>query len=114
MAMSDHFIAWYHSMLGAPAVLLPPVNVDVPYVAQDGGLLTCTMGNWEGEPTMYAYQWKRDGVGVGTGSTSYVVAPEDIGTTVTCVVTASNAAGATTAPSSNGVVVADPAPAGET
>lgn len=84
----------------------PPVNVDVPHVLQDSDTLTCTMGNWEGEPTAYEYQWIRDDdTVIGTGA-SYLVTPDDIGTTVVCIVTASNAAGATEAPPSNGVVVA--------
>ena len=45
----------------AYAAMEPPVNVDVPYVAQEGSVLTCTMGNWEGEPSHYAYQWRVDG-----------------------------------------------------
>lgn len=83
-----------------------PVNVDVPYVEQQGTSLSCTMGNWQGVPDAYAYQWKRDGTtDIGTNAATYAVAPEDIGTTVTCIVTATNAIGSTTAPPSNGVIV---------
>jgi hypothetical protein len=86
-----------------------PVNRDVPYAEQLAGELRCTMGNWEGEPDQYEYAWHRDGTFVtsGTGS-SYAVMTEDVGTTFTCVVTATNAQGATVAPPSNGVVVAAP------
>lgn len=92
---------------GAPPAVEAPVNVDVPYVGGVGilgGTLTCTMGNWEGEPTTYAYQWKSDAADVGTGAASYVVADTDVGHSITCVVTATNAAGSTTAPPSNAVV----------
>lgn len=88
-----------------PAPPGPPVNVDVPAVTQTGATLNCTTGNWTGEPTSYAYQWQIMGVDVGTNSSSYAVQSGDIGETAVCVVTASNAAGSTTAPPSVGVVV---------
>jgi hypothetical protein len=91
----------------APATA-PPVNVDVPYVQQVGDHMTCTMGNWQGEPTSYAYQWKRDGTNIGTGAAQYTVTGADVGKTFTCVVTATNALGSTAAPPSNGVVAAAP------
>jgi uncharacterized membrane protein len=78
--------------------------VDVPYVAGGGAIgetLTCTMGNWEGAPTSYAYEWSTGGTG-----NSYVVAESDAGSTITCVVTATNGAGSTVAPPSNPVVIA--------
>jgi hypothetical protein len=95
--------------LPPPAATIPPVNVDVPYVGQSGDTLTCTMGNWQGEPTAYAYQWKIDGTNVSGNASSYSVQAGDIGKTATCVVTATNAAGSATAPPSNGVTIADPA-----
>jgi hypothetical protein len=84
----------------------PPVNVDVPYVAQDGDVLSCTMGNWTGEPVGYAYQWTLDGVAAGGDDPTLTVTADDIGKTAVCVVTASNAAGATEAPPSNEITVA--------
>ena len=85
-----------------------PVNVDVPHVQQQDGTLTCTMGNWEGEPTSYAYQWQRDGEDVGDGSPEYVLVDGDAGKSFVCVVTATNAAGSTTAPPSVAVEATDP------
>jgi hypothetical protein len=83
-----------------------PVNVDVPFVDQAGSELRCTMGNWTGEPTAYVYQWKMDGTDIpGDGATLPVTAA-DTGHSATCVVTAENAHGSTTAPPSNAVVVA--------
>jgi hypothetical protein len=64
------------------------------------------MGNWTGEPDTYAYQWKLDGVNVGTDAANYVVHANEAGQTATCVVTATNAAGSTAAPPSVDVVVA--------
>lgn len=85
-----------------------PVVVDVPHVSGAGMVgeaLNCTMGNWEGEPTSYVYQWKADGVtNLGTGP-DYVVADTDVGHSITCVVTASNAGGSAEAPPSNAVAV---------
>jgi hypothetical protein len=86
----------------------PPGNVDVPHVSQAGDKLTCTMGNWTGTPTTYAYQWKLDGGDVGTDSATHTVTAGDAGKSATCVVSASNAIGSTTAPPSNAVVVTDP------
>jgi len=86
----------------------PPGNVDVPHVSQAGDKLTCTMGNWTGTPTTYAYQWKLDGGDVGTDSATHTVTAGDAGKSATCVVSASNAIGSTTAPPSNSVVVTDP------
>lgn len=113
-AQADEFKEQAHLGAGGeeppPAATTPPSNVDVPLVTGDGTVgatLNCTMGNWDGEPTGYAYQWKRDGTTdlAGTGNT-YVVAAADAGTSISCVVTASNDAGATVAPPSNAVAIA--------
>jgi hypothetical protein len=99
-----------------PGPLAPPRNVDVPHVDGDGSVgatLTCTEGNWDGEPTSYAYEWKRDAIEdiAGTGNT-YLVAGADAGASISCVVTAANDAGSTVAPPSNAVAIA--AAGGET
>jgi hypothetical protein len=95
------------SVLGGGADA-PPINIDVPYASQQGDLVNCTMGNWTGEPSGYAYQWQSDGVDVGE-DTPYTVTADDAGKTFTCIVTATNAAGSTAAPPSNGVVIVAPA-----
>jgi hypothetical protein len=85
----------------------PPVNVDVPYVSVAGATASCTMGNWRGEPTEYAYAWQRDGVAIaGATSATYAVKPDDSGHSLACVVSATNALGTTAAPMSNAVLVA--------
>jgi hypothetical protein len=86
-----------------------PVNRDVPHVSQSGDTLNCTMGNWEGEPTSYGYQWRLDGSLAGTDAATYTAQASDVGKTATCVVTATNAHGSTAAPPSNEVTIADPA-----
>jgi hypothetical protein len=90
----------------APPPTDPPANIDVPHVSQAGAVLTCTMGNWSGTPTAYAYAWQLDGAPIGTDAATYDVQAADVGLTATCVVTATNAAGSTAAPPSVGVVVA--------
>jgi hypothetical protein len=85
-----------------------PTNVDIPFVSGTGDVglsLHSTMGNWTGEPTGYVGKWMSDGtVEVGTGA-DYVVADTDVGHSLTCVVTATNALGEGTAPPSNAIVV---------
>jgi hypothetical protein len=92
-----------------PAPTAPPVNVDVPHVTQSGDVLDCTMGNWDGTPTTYAYAWTLDGAPAGTDSATHTITSAEAGQTAVCTVTATNAAGSTAAPPSVGVVVADPA-----
>ena len=71
-----------------------------------GQTLNCTMGNWTGEPTSYAYAWQAGlGVAVGTDAPDYTVAAADAGTSIVCVVTATNAHGSTAAPPSNAVPI---------
>jgi hypothetical protein len=95
--------------LSAIEARLIPAIIDVPYVGGDpsvGGTLNCTMGNWTGQPTSYAYQWKSDATAdVGTGENTYLVADTDAGHSLSCVVTATNGAGTTAAPPSNAVPV---------
>jgi hypothetical protein len=85
--------------------LAAPRNLTVPAVIQNGDMLHCTMGEWTGHPTAYAYQWQIDGVDAGTSSPDYD-ASADGGKSATCVVSATNAAGTGTAPPSDAVVIA--------
>lgn len=87
-----------------------PSVVDVPHVSGTpavGEALNCTMGNWNGEPSSYAYQWQNDGTDIaGSISDTYLIAAGDAGHSLACVVTATNAIGSTAAPPSNPVSVA--------
>jgi hypothetical protein len=87
-----------------PMALAPPENVDIPSLQGTGAVgdtLTITMGNWNYEPTNYTAQWLRGGaIQVGT-ETTYVVQASDVGQNISCVVTAENSMGFTTAPPSN-------------
>jgi len=99
---------------------ITPVNTVAPAVsgtAQVGQTLSTTNGTWSGSPTSYGYQWQRDnsGGGVysnigGATSSSYTLVSADLGCNVRCVVTATNAAGSTSANSNAvGPVAAAPA-----
>lgn len=82
-----------------------PTVVDVPYVSANGQQANCTMGNWKGEPTSYAYAWQRDGEPIsGATSADYTMVSADSGEPIGCIVTATNGIGSTTAPLSNTVV----------
>ena len=83
-----------------------PANTTVPAVTQTGTTLTCTQGEWSGEPTSYAYAWKLDDAAAGSDAATYDVQAGDVGKSATCTVTATNAAGSAAAPPSVGVVVA--------
>ena len=87
-----------------------PVNTTVPAVmpmtANVGDALSCTMGEWTGEPDSYTYSWRHAGndAEIATGD-SYTLVAGDAGTSVQCVVTATNSAGSTAASASNAVEV---------
>jgi hypothetical protein len=92
-----------------PTTPAAPVCIDVPYASGAGtaaSTLNCTMGNWGNEPSSYAYQWMSGSAEVGDGTSSYLVAESDAGKSVTCIVTATNAGGATGAPPSNAIAIA--------
>ena len=72
-----------------------PVVIDVPYAEQQGAALTCTMGNWDGQPDQYEYQWRLNGIDMPGEGNTLPVTTADAGKTAICVVTASNATGST-------------------
>jgi hypothetical protein len=83
----------------------PPVNTVAPVAsfAVDGSLgdvASVTNGTWNGAPTGYTYQWRRNNTNIGgaTAATHTIVAL-DSGNDLSCNVTATNAGGPTTAPS---------------
>src|SRR5581483_8122848 len=80
-----------------------PSNTSAPTISGtpvDGQTLTASPGTWSGtQPISYAYQWQRCNAGgtacvdlAGAQSSTYVVAPADVGGTLRVAVTASNAA----------------------
>ncbi len=97
-----------------------PTNTSLPVVsglAQEGQTLGATTGTWSGNPSSYAYQWRRCDVngancadiGGATGTT-YLVAGGDVGSRIRIDVTATNANGSTTAASATTQVVTPPPP----
>jgi hypothetical protein len=97
------------SAAGAPISTSPPTITGTPQVGQT---LTAGTGSWTGSPTSFALQWQRCNAG-GTGcadvagatATTYVLGTADAGATIRVVVTATNAAGTTSAASAaTGVV----------
>jgi hypothetical protein len=91
----------------------PPANTGLPQIsgpAQAGQTLSCSPGSWTGAPTSYSYAWSRGGTPVaGATSQAYGLTAADVGSAITCTVTASNPDGATAATSApTGTVVAAP------
>lgn len=75
-----------------------------------GSVLSCSQGSWNNNPASVAYKWLRNGSAVAgqTGNT-YTVQSADVGTGISCEVTATNAAGST-AVASNTLEIPKPAP----
>jgi hypothetical protein len=90
-----------------------PVNTVAPSVSGTVGVnstLTASPGTWTGDPTpTFSYQWQRgtSNISGATGST-YTAQLADIGSTLRCVVTATNIAGAVSANSANSSSVPEP------
>jgi hypothetical protein len=90
---------------GADPNLLPPplpVNLtgpSIPATAIEGDALTCHPGDWRYHPS-FAFQWLRDGQPIdGATAATYAAAAADVGHSLTCRVSASNAGGGATADS---------------
>jgi hypothetical protein len=96
-------------MRGSGISVVAPVNTVAPVIsgtARVGQTLSTTNGTFTGTaPLVYTYQWKRDGVSIG-GATigTYLLVVADAGKTITCAVTATNAAGSASA-TSNGLAI---------
>jgi len=81
-----------------------PVNTVAPALsgtAQEGQTLTCSTGTWTGNPTpTYTYQWKRNNSNIGSATNStYTLVTADVGQSIKCTVTATNAISAVNADS---------------
>jgi len=85
---------------------LAPVNTAAPTIsgtATIGSTLTVSAGTWTGVPTpTFGYQWQRGTTNIsGATSTTYVVQLSDVGNTIRCVVTGTNAVGSASANTAN-------------
>ena len=103
----------YVSRVAPPVVGSTPVIGGTPAV---GHTLTCSPGTWV-DAESFAYQWRRDGLAIaGAASATYVVQTADAGHQLSCIVTASNDGGSTSATSASVSVPvqvpATPAPSG--
>jgi GH25 family lysozyme M1 (1,4-beta-N-acetylmuramidase) len=93
-----------------------PTNVGAPAVhgiLQVGQKLTSTAGTWTGSPTKFAYRWQRcDSSGLNCSAiarashAAYTATPDDLGSTLSVVVTASGAGGSASAPATDTDVIA--------
>ncbi len=88
-----------------PAITAAPALTGTAVI---GSVLTCSQGSWSHEPTYLLYQWLRSGTVIAgqTGST-YTLQTADLGSSITCSVTAGNGAGAVSA-TSNAIAVPKP------
>jgi GH25 family lysozyme M1 (1,4-beta-N-acetylmuramidase) len=98
-----------------------PTNLSPPQIdgtAQVGQVLNSSVGTWTGSPTKFTYRWRScDAVGSSCVAIAhatrarYTLTPDDIGSTLSLVVTATGKGGATSATTeTTGVVAAAPLP----
>jgi hypothetical protein len=94
----------------------PPHNTVAPAIhgkATSGASLSCEPGVWINDPLSFTYRWSRNGTPIaGATSPSYKVRVADEGSTLTCTVSASGAAGTGPATTTKGVLVTVPRIAG--
>ena len=80
-----------------PTAEVAPFNQVAPAITgtpREGETLTSSTGTWASTPTSYAYQWYRDGVAIGSATSStYDLVFADVGALITVIVTASNGGG---------------------
>jgi GH25 family lysozyme M1 (1,4-beta-N-acetylmuramidase) len=104
------------STVTRPAATSAPTVSGTP---QAGQTLSLTVGLWTGSPSAFTYQWRRcSSTGtqcvaiVGAASSAYTLTPDDIGATISPVVTATGRGGSTSAPAqTTATVAAAPVPA---
>jgi lysozyme len=108
------------SPAGTPSTARP-ANTSAPVIvgtAQAGQMLTSSVGTWTGAPKKFAYRWRSCNAS-GTSCVAikhatqshYTLTPDDIGATLSLVVTATGAGGSTSVTTvPTGIVVAAPLP----
>jgi len=96
-------------------VLSAPVNTVAPNVTSSGDInlpvpgdtLSCDGGSWDYPPSL-AYEWYSGGADTGQSGSSYTVQESDVGNSIYCQVTATNAAGSAGATSNGSGTVGVP------
>ena len=87
-----------------------PLNTAAPAVtgtAQVRQTLSCSTGTWLGTGVTYAYQWYQNSTLIsGATASTYLIPTAYVGTTIYCIVTATNSSGAKTAQSNTTAAVA--------
>ena len=88
-----------------------PVNTVAPVISGSiavGSVLTSTLGTWTGSGTItYGYQWARNAINIsGATSSTYTTVTADGDKTITCNVTATDDAGASTVASNSIFILA--------
>ena len=83
-----------------PVNTVAPVQIAITFLVV-GDVTATDNGTWTNSPSSFSYQWKRGATNVGTNSNTYAVVQADAGFNITCVVTATNAAGSGNATSNS-------------
>jgi len=85
------------NIVGTDDLVLSPVPVGKPTLSGAplvGQTLTCVNGGFLNGPRSYAYEWLRSGVPIaGATAVSYTLTNADLGRTIACRMSATNAAG---------------------
>ncbi len=93
--------------IGVPANTVIPSISGTPHVGQQ---LSCSTGTWTNNPTVYSYEWRRDGSPIsGATDSTYDLVEADASTLITCRNTATNLAGSTVATSNSVNAIGVPA-----
>ncbi|MCU0307047.1 MAG: hypothetical protein MUE51_04615 [Thermoleophilia bacterium] len=88
--------------LAAPAATQAP---SIPTTIRFGETVRCAQGTWSGSPVAFRYSWVFQGTERASGPTLAVTDPYyRYGVPLTCVVTATDAAGQSASATSNGVI----------
>lgn len=86
------------ALAAAPTVVTPPTITGASIVngtvRSNGRTIRCNRGTWT-DATSFTYEWRRNGVGFLTGTTSYTTRATDVGSQITCLVTATGRGGST-------------------
>jgi hypothetical protein len=107
------------AVFGMTLVLTPvsaaasgPRNLEQPYLetagrAEVGETLSCYPGAWEGSGVTYTYEWQRDEAALASGPTHQITAADE-GHWLSCVVSATDNEGTTTASSTDSFFINPP------